>query len=185
MTVLRCERLAAGDVDRAIASLGALTLARTPAGAFVEVDDRMVDRARLVLAFAGVRAAVSLETLAPRQGTRAAIGRDLTPLPLQSLALDLVHVRSLPLGPETARLLRAGPIWRPNAAKRSLVRDLLCGVEASVGWRRRAWTTREVLRTTEARRVLRAVVFDIAAIGAPPERRAFARQGAIARWLFA
>jgi hypothetical protein len=60
----------------------------------------------------------------------------------------------------------------------------LSGVEASFGWRRRAWTTRDVLRTAEVRRVLRPVVFDIAAIGAPPERRAFARQGSIARWLF-
>jgi hypothetical protein len=64
------------------------------------------------------------------------------------------------------------------------VRDLLSGVDASVGWRRRAWTTREVLRTAEARRVLRPVVFDIGAIGAPPERRALAREGAISRWLF-
>jgi hypothetical protein len=183
--VLRCERLAGGDVDTAIASLGAVTLARTPVGTFIEVDDDTVDRARRVLAFAGVRAGVSLETLAPRPGTRAAIGRDLTPLPLQSLALDLVHVRSLPLGPETARLLRAGPIRRPGAPKRALVRDLLWGVDASVGWRRRAWTTRDVLRTAEARRVLRPVVFDIAAIGAPPERRSLAREGAIARWLFA
>ena len=185
MTVLRCERLAIGDVDAAIASLGAATLARTPVGAFVEVDDHLSDRARRVLAFAGVRAGVSLETLAPRPGTRAAIGRDLTPLPLSSLALDLVHVRSLPLGPETARLLRAGPLRRQSLARRALVRDLLSGVDAAIGWRRRAWTTRDVLRTAEARRVLRPVVFDIGAIGAPPERRGLARNGAIARWLFA
>ena len=184
MAVLRCERLAPGDVDTAVASLGALTLARTPVGAFAEVDDHDVDRARRLLAFAGVRAAVCLETLAPRPGTRAAIGRDLTPLPLLSLALDLVHVRSLPIGPETARLLAGGLLRRPNAARRALVRDLLSGVEASFGWRRRAWTTRDVLRTGEVRRVLRPVVFDIAAIGAPPERRALARQGSIGRWLF-
>jgi len=185
VTVFRCERLASGDVDAAIASLGAVTLARTPSGAFVEVDDPLADRARRVLAFAGVRVGASLESLAPRPGTRAAIGRDLTPLPLSFLALDLVHVRSLPLGPETARLLRAGPLRRQSGARRALVRDLLCGVDASVGWRRRAWTTRDVLRTAEARRVLRPVVFDIGAIGAPPERRALARDGAIARWLFA
>jgi hypothetical protein len=184
VAVLRCERLATGDVDTAIASLGAVTLARTPIGAFIDVDDHIVDRARRVLAFAGVRARPTVETLAPRPGTRAAIGRDLTPLPLQSLALDLVHVRSLPVGPETARLLRAGPIRGPSASKRAAVRDLLSGVDASVGWRRRAWTTREVLRTAEARRVLRPVVFDIGAIGAPPERRALAREGAISRWLF-
>jgi hypothetical protein len=184
VTVLRCERLAGGDVDTAIASLGSVTLARTPVGAFLEVDDQTVDRARRVLAFAGVRAGVSVETLAPRPGTRAAIGRDLSPLPLQSLALDLVHVRSLPLGPETARLLRSGPLRRPNVARRSLVRDLLGGVDTAVGWRRRAWTTRDVLRTADARRVLRPVIFDLAAIGAPPEHRALAREGMIARWLF-
>ena len=185
MSVLRCERLVGGDVDTAIASLGAVTLARTPVGAFLEVDEQTVDRARRVLAFAGVRTCVSIETLVPRPGTRAAIGRDLTPLPLQSLALDLVHVRSLPLGPETARLLRSGPLRRPSVARRSLVRDLLRGVDAAVAWRRRAWTTRDVLRTAEARRALRPVVFDIAAIGAPPEHRGLAREGAIGRWLFA
>ena len=183
--MLRCERLATGDIDAAVASLGAVTLARTPVGSFVEVEGHLVDRARRLLAFAGVRATVCLETLAPRPGTRAAIGRDLTPLPLPSLALDLVHVRSLPLGPETSRLLRGGPLRRPNAARRALVRDLLSGVEASFGWRRRAWTTRDVLRSGDVRRVLRPVVFDVAAIGAPPERRALARQGSIARWLFA
>lgn len=185
MTVLRCERLEGGDVDIALASLGMVTLARTPVGAFIEVDDHLVDRARRILAFAGVRAAVSVETLAPRPGTRVAIGRDLTPLPLPSLALDLVHVRSLALGPETARLLRAWPWQRQIAARRALVRELLCGFDALVGWRRRAWTTRDVLRTAEARRVLRPVVFDVAAIGAPPERRARTREGSIGRWLFA
>ena len=184
MAVLRCERLASGDVDAAIASLGTVTLARTPVGAFVDVDDQLADRARRVLAFAGVRAAASVETLAPRAGTRPAIGRDLTPLPLPSLALDLVHVRALPLGPETTRLLRTGPFQRVNAARRAVVRDLLSGVDAAVGWRRRAWTTREVLRSAEARRVLRPVVFDLAAIGAPPERRALTREAVLARWLF-
>ena len=185
MAVLRCERLATGNVDAAIASLGTVTLARTPVGAFVEVEDQLVDRARRALAFAGVRVGISLETLAPRLGTRAAIGRDLTPLPLPSLALDLVHVRSLALGPETARLLRAWPWQRQIAARRALVGELLCGFDALVGWRRRAWTTRDVLRTAEARRVLRPVVFDVAAIGAPPERRARTREGSIGRWLFA
>ena len=185
MAVLRCERLAAGDVDSAVASLGAVILARTPSGVFMDVEDHLVDRARRVLAFAGVRAYPSLETLAPRPGMRPAIGRDLTPLPRESLALDLVHVRPFPVGAETARLLRTGALRRPSASKRALVRDLLSGVDSSVGWRRRAWTTRDVLRTSEVRRVLRPVVFDLAAIGAPPERRVLARQGAIARWLFA
>jgi hypothetical protein len=183
--VLRCERLAEGDLDRAIAAIGSATLARTPEGAFIEVEDALAARVSRMLAFAGVRATATLQTLAPRPGDRAALGRDLTPLPLGSLALDLVHVRSLPLGAETERLLRSLPWRRPSAARRGLVRDLLRGVDAAIGWRRRAWTTREVLRTTEARRVLRPVVFDIAAIGAPPEHRGLARDAALARWLFA
>ena len=182
--MLRCERVSAGELDAALASLGPVTLARTPAGAFIEVEDDIVERARRALAFAGVRVERSAEALAPRPGTRAAIGRDLTALPLGSLALDLVHIRALPLGPETARLLRAGPFGRASAARRARVHDLLSGIDALVGWRRRAWTTREVLRTAEARRVLRPVVFDIAAIGAPPERRTLTRDGALARWLF-
>src|SRR2546430_12547155 len=140
MTVLRCERLATGNVDAAIASLGTVTLARTPVGAFVEVEDQLVDRARRALAFAGVRVGISLETLAPRPGTRAAIGRDLTPLPLPSLALDLVHVRSFPIGQETARLFSGGPLRSPSGVRRGLLRDPLACVEASFWWRRRAWT---------------------------------------------
>ena len=184
MAVLRCERLAPGDVDRAIVSLGSVTLARTPAGAFAEVEDGLAERARRVLAFAGVRASASDETLAPRPGTRAAIGRDLTPLFQGALALDLLHVRALPLGPETGALLRTRPLRRPGPGKRALVRDLLRGAAIPFGWRRRAWTTREILRSPLARRVLRPVVFDIAAIGAPPEHRALARDGALGRWLF-
>src|SRR2546425_782840 len=124
MIVLRCERLADGDVDRAIASIGTATLARTPDGAFVEVEEEQSARAQRLLAFAGVRATAGLQTLAPRPGTRAALGRDLTPLPLAAVALDLVHVRALAVGAETQRLLRArsrsrGCVKRPDVRSRS------------------------------------------------------------------
>ena len=185
MAVLRCERVAEGDVDRAIASIGTATLARTPDGMFVEIEDTQAARAKRLLAFAGVRATAALSALAPRPGTRAAIGRDLTPLPLAALALDLVHVRVLALGSETRRLL--GTRWRrrPRSVERALVRGLLRGDDAALGWRRRAWSTREVLRSAEARRTLRPIVFDVGAIVAPPEHRAFAKDGELARWLFA
>ncbi|HEV8468404.1 MAG TPA: hypothetical protein VGR46_02255 [Candidatus Limnocylindria bacterium] len=184
MAVLRCERIADGDVDRAIASIGTATLARMPDGAFVEVEDPQSARAQRLLAFAGVRATAGLQTLAPRPGTRAAVGRDLTPLPLGSVALDLVHVRALAPGIETQRLLRSRWGRRARATDRALVRALLRGDEMAIGWRRRAWTTRDVLRSAEARRALRAVVFDVGAIVAPPEHRVFAKDGALARWLF-
>jgi hypothetical protein len=53
-----------------------------------------------------------------------------------------------------------------------------------MGWRRRAWTSREVLRSPEARATLRAVIFDVTAIGAPPEHRVLVGDGALVRWLF-
>src|SRR2546425_11657022 len=184
MIVLRCERLADGDVDRAIASIGTATLARTPDGAFVEVEEEQSARAKRLLAFAGVRATAGLQTLAPRPGTRAALGRDLTPLPLAAVALDLVHVRALAVGAETQRLLRARWGRRARATDRAVVRALLRGEDAAIGWRRRAWTTRDVLRSVEARHALRPIVFDVGALVAPPEHRVFAKDGALARWLF-
>jgi hypothetical protein len=184
VTVLRLERIAAGSVDDAIASLGAVTLARSPDGAFAEVDDARVERCTRALAFAGVRATATTVQLAPPAGTRVAIGRDLGPLAPRVLALDLVHVRALPLGPETRRLLRTWPWRRLEPGQRARCRDLLRGEDAILGWRRRAWASAGVLRTAEVRRVVRPVVFDHAAIGAPPERRSFARDRAIGDWLF-
>ena len=186
MTVLRCERLAAGDLDRALADIGRLALARMPDGIFVEVDDERADAAVRALAFAGVRAEPQRVTIAPRPGTYAALGRNLTALPLASLSLDLVHVRTLSLARESARLLRRPP-WRRavNPDRRARCRDLLRGADAALIWRRRAWTSREILRSREARRTLRPVVFDVGAIGAPPEHRVLVTEAALARWLFA
>jgi hypothetical protein len=183
VAAFRCERLVDGEVDRAIALIGSATLARCPEGAFLEVSDDLADRALQLLAYAGVRATFALTALVPREGLRAAVGRDLTPLPLGAIALDLVHVRTLPLGAETTRLLRAGR-WRRSAARVTAVRELLRGEDAAMSWRRRAWLTRDVLRSRQARRVLRPVVFDAAAIGAPPEHRVLARQGALGHWMF-
>jgi len=184
MAVLRCERVADGDVDGAIAGIGTATLARMPDGVFVEVDDPQAAGAERLLAFAGVRATAVLTALAPRPGTRAAIGRDLTPLPRTALALDLVHVRALAVGSETRRLLGARWRRRPRSTDRALARSLLRGEDTAIGWRRRAWSTRDVLRSTQARRVLRPIVFDVGALITPPEHRVFAREGVLARWLF-
>ena len=184
MAVFRCERVADGDVDGAVARLGAATLARMPEGRFVEVPDEREELARRALAYAGIRAVPSLTALAPRPGSRAALGRDLSPLPLETLALDLVHVRPLSLATETRRLLGRSPLRRADPRRRLLCRDLLRGDELALGWRRRAWTSRDALRSPEARRALRPIVFDVGAIGAPPEHRALVRERALARWLF-
>jgi hypothetical protein len=185
MSVFRCERVAAGDFDHAVASLGEVTLARRPDGAFVEVADaRDADLVR-ALAFAGVRVSRVDVMLEPPSAMRPAIGRDLGPLPLAALALDLVHVRTLPLVRETRRLLRMSFLRRSSARRRLLGRRLLHGEDATVSWRRRAWSTPEVLRSSAARRALRPVVFDVGALAAPPERRIHASDAALAHWLFA
>jgi len=182
VAILRCERVADGDLDRALARIGQLTLARTPDGSFAEVADD--ERAMRLLAFAGVRTTVATMALTPRPGTRGALGRDLTPLPLGALGLDLVHVRALPLGAETMRLLRGRAWGRPSAARRALCRALLHGDDVALGWRRRAWSSPEVLRSREARAALRPVIFDATALGSPPEHRLLTRDRALARWLF-
>ena len=178
MAVLRLERLAAGGIDDAIAALGAIVLARCRDGSFAEVDDARVDATVRAFAFAGVRASAAAVVLAPPAGTRVAIGRDLAALAYDLVALDTVHVRTLPLGPETRRLLRTWPWRRPAAARRARCRDLLRGEDAILG-------ATGVLRAAEVRRVLQPVVFDHAAIGTPPERRTFARERALGAWLFA
>jgi hypothetical protein len=184
MSVLCCERVADGDVDRAVARIGSITCARTPQGVFVAVADERVTIAQRELAFAGIRADVSAATLAPSAGTRAALGRDLTPLPLHALALDLVEVRALSVASETRALLHTRRWRRGSARDIERCRALLHETDASLAWRRRAWTTREILRSREARRVLRPVIFDVAAIGSPPEHRSQAADGALGRWLF-
>jgi hypothetical protein len=184
LTVYRCERIAHGDVDRALATVGPLTLARRPDGVFVEAPagrDATLVRA---LAFAGVRTVPASIQLAPVPAMRPAIGRDLSPLPLAAVALDLVHVRPLPLAAETKRLLRRSLLRRSSSRRRLLCRQLLHGDDATLAWRRRAWSTKDVLRSPEGRRALRPVVFDATALVAPPEHRVLASDGALARWLF-
>jgi hypothetical protein len=182
---LRLERVASGGIDEAIASLGMATLARSTEGPLLEVDEARLSAALRALAFAGVRASVVATTLIPPHDARAAIGRGLAPLPFGVLALDVVHVRALPLGTETRRLLRGTWPWRRvDGSHRARCRDLLRRDDAVLGWRRRAWAPANVLRRPEVRRVVRPIVFDRTALFAPPEARTFARERAIAGWLF-
>jgi hypothetical protein len=184
VTILRLERVLVGSFDEAIAALGAVALARSPEGTFLEVADARSAEAERRLAFAGVHARPSSVSLATPRGTRVAIGRDLSPLARELIALDLVHIRPLPLGDETRRLLRTWPWRRPTAARCARCRDLLRGDDIVLGWRRRAWASAAILRAAGVRRALRPVVFDNAALAVSPERRTFARDGALAGWLF-
>src|SRR5439155_1575866 len=181
MTVLRCERVAAGDLDRAVADLGELTLARMPEGVFVDVaDDRANDAVRR-LAFAGICARPALVALAPRPGTYAALGRDLGPLPLGSLSLDLVHVRRLSVARESARLLRHPP-WRRNvnADRRARCRDLLRGTDAALTLRRRARVRARLRRLSRTVR-LRAGSLPCSSISIGGRRRSRSARGSPGR----
>lgn len=184
MTILRLRSVRATAVDAAIAALDAVTLARMAEGVFADVDDGRAERSIRALALAGISAVPCEIDLAAPRGMRAAIGRRLAPVP--GLALDLVTVRRVPLGGSTRRILRRRwGILRPSRDARARCRALLRGQDAELAWTRRAWGTAEAVRGPVARTILRPVVFDAGGVdGRCPERRTFAREGAIGRWLF-
>jgi hypothetical protein len=185
VTILRLRSVRGTAVDAAIAALDIVRLARTPEGAFADVDESAVERSIRSLALVGISAVACDIDLAAPSGSRAAIGRDLAPVP--GLALDLVSVRRVPLGESTREVLRRR--WRivrpPSPAARALCRALLRGQDAELAWTRRAWGTAEAVRGPIARTILRPVFFDAGGVGAAShERRTFASDGIIGRWLF-
>jgi len=121
-----------------------------------------LQRVRRSLALRGVRtlpAEVDLPTPPPLV---RAIGIGLAPARLTAGELDVVEVRVVPLGEATARALRR-PMrhWPVGAQRRSRCRALLRGEDAMLEIRRTAWCGRRTLR--ESRRMLRPVLFDVAA----------------------
>lgn len=187
MTVLRLEPVHGAGVDAAVSAVDAVVLARRPDGRFADVALADVARFTRALAFAGISASPCTADLVAPTGAIASIGRDLGPLPDALLAADVVRVRRLPLGEATAELLRRRTLGlRPAPpGARDRCRSLLRGEDVVLAWSRRAWGTRRALRARAARSRLRPVVFDHEAAGHPElTGRAFARDGALGRWLF-
>jgi len=188
LTVIRLEAFPGASVDRAVADVGSATLIRRHDGAFIDVADADAPRAIRALALAGVGADVSVAELVAPSALLPALGIDLGPLARGLVASDIVLARRLTLGEATRELLRRpfGQYGRPALAARETARALLRGEDAFLAWERRAWATRDALRTRAVRKSLRPVVFDRGALERAELRgRSLASSGALTRWLFA
>ena len=188
MTVLRLDPLPGARIDRAIATVETAALVRRADGAYLDVSAPDVAPVVRALAFAGIDAAVSEVDLALPRGLLPAVGRDLAPLMRGLVACDVVRVRRLTLAQATRELLGrpfAG-LRRPREAARKSARGLLRDDDALLAWARRAWATRDALRTRAVRRSLRPVIFDRSAVDrADLDGRTLASAGALTHWLFA
>ena len=178
-TVLRLDVVARGDIDWAICSLPDVRLERRDGVAFLECGADVADVARTFLARAGARA-VAVDALPSRAvSLLPARVSDLTPFEVAE-TIDCVMVRALGVE-EAARVPGRGLFRRPRYDDAHL-RDVLRGGDRMFAWRRIVWADRPTLRTRALGHV-RPIVFDRTAITHGQERRAYARDGALARWI--
>lgn len=184
-TSLRLEALRCAAFDACLAHLGGGRLTRTDGVTYLETD-LPVDEATYRLALAGVRVMLCQRVPVPAAGLRPAIGLDLTPLDRSVAALDVIEVRSVPLGDASAALMRRRMPWpRGVNAARSVCRQLLREEDAVLTWRRVLWCSIASMRDARSRCRIRPVVFDHAALDRHPARWTYAGEGAIERWAFA
>lgn len=187
MTVLRLTPVRPTDAPRAaLAAIGVATLVRRNGFVYAEVPAAGIAPFARRLAFVGIAAGPCDADLRVPSGLVAAIGRDLEPLPPDALVMDVVRLERLAAGSATRELLRrrlAG-ILPPATEARLRCRALLRGEVALFAWSRRAWGSRAQMRTPLARRSLRPVVFDRAAVPDDELRgRAWTEDASLARWL--
>jgi hypothetical protein len=175
--MLRLEVVASGDIDWALCALPEVRLERRDGGVFIECDAAIVDEARVLLARAGARTSTAAEPqrAAPLVPARLA---DLEPLDAAG-AIDTVTVRVLSAG-EAAHRPRRGLFRR--LAEPDRVRAVLRGDDRAFAWRRIVWADRAALRSKALARA-RPIVFDRNALARGDERRGYARDRALARWI--
>ncbi|MBI2983005.1 MAG: hypothetical protein HYY42_02280 [Chloroflexi bacterium] len=140
------------------------------------------------LAYAGISAEPCDAELAPPPGLLVARGMDLSPLPSGLVALDLVRIQRIHLGPATREALRrrCAGLLPAGAAARARCHALLRGEIVLFAWARHAWASRSALRCAPARTTLRPIVFDRDAVARRELLgRTSSRDEAIGRWLFA
>jgi hypothetical protein len=179
MVILRLDIVAAGEIDWAICSLPDLRLERRDGGTFLECGADVAGMAQRLLARAGARV-VTVDALPPRAASLLpARVCDLAPFDIAG-TIDSLTVRALAVG-EAARVTRRGFFGRrpPDDAR---LRDVLRGGDRMFAWRRIVWAERATLRTRALGNV-RPIVFDSTAITHGQERRAYVRDGALARWI--
>ena len=179
MTTLTLDVLRPEPFDLAL-DAPHFVLLRRGAEVRMSLDDRHVARVRRALAFRGVRTSIVSDDLPKAPRSVRAVGTALAPARLGPTDLDVIEVRVVPLAEATMRALRR-PIrsWPVGAGRRSRCRALLRGSDALLEVRRTAWCARDSIRAN--RRILRPVLFDVAAT-APP-LRFHASDRALTRWI--
>lgn len=188
MTVLRLVPRSGSRIAPALTAVSGAVLARRGDAAYAEVPVAAVTRLARALAYAGISAEPCDADLVAPSGLLVAQGIDLSPLPSGLVALDLVRLERIHLGPATREALRrrwAG-LLPPGAAARDRCRALLRDEVVLFAWERYAWASRGALRSSPARNALRPIVFDRAAVARGElAGRTSSRDEDLGRWLFA
>lgn len=182
MTTLRLEPTYGNGLDRAIAAVDGVTLARREDGTYIQVSAHDVADLVRVLALGGIEVTGVAGDVVGETGAVRATSDDLRPAPRQALIVDLVQVRRVGLGEATSRALgRRLPRFRsPSAGAMVQCRELLSGDEVVLAWRRLAHAKRDQVRALRSYG-LRPFVFER---GAGRDRLTLMSRGAFAKWAF-
>lgn len=171
-------------IDPELWRLGALRLARTPAGLCADVGGDVLDAATRVLARSGIALTATAGVIDEGAPLVAAIARTLAPLGAVPVRCDIVSLRPVSVARATRALHRTpGFIRRPSAREVARCRAILHDEEHVLAWRRVVWADRSVFRRPLAG--MRPVVFDRDAVRRSAERWTFATDGQVERWLAA
>jgi hypothetical protein len=187
VTVLRLTPVAGTAVGPALATIERAVLVRRAGGAYAQVPTNAVEPFTRALAFAGIAAERGEIDLAPTAGSLPARALSLSPLAPGCVELDVVRLERVPLGRATREVLRKR-LWGALPARsqdRARCRSLLRHETTVFAWARRAWASRDALRSRPARGVLRPIVFGRDADRWDLDRRTTDGSDELARWLFA
>lgn len=183
--LFRLVALSGGRVDAALAAVERVILTRRDGAAYAEIDETAAGAFVRSLAYAGVRAEPCPALPTVTAATLAARGVDLEPLPVGTLALDVVRLDRVALGHVTREVLRPRllGLLGPSERARDRCREIIRGGHATFEWSRTAWAARAALRAGRARRSLRPILFSHETPGRSAGR-VTTEGSAVGRWLF-
>lgn len=183
--LLRLVALSGGRVDAALAAVERVILTRRDGAAYAEIDVTAAPAFVRSLAYAGVRAEPCRELPSVSPAALPARGVDLEPLPVGTLALDVLRLDRVALGRVTREVLRPRlfGLLGPSERARGRCREIIRGGHATFEWSRTAWAARTALRAGRARHSLRPILFSRETAGRPAGR-VTTEGSAVGRWLF-
>ena len=182
---MRLEAVTRAGFDARLARLDGGRLTRAAGVIYLETG-RPFEDVRRDLALAGVRATRCDDVPAPAVGQRASLVLDLTPLADTTPTLDIVDVRSVPLGQALSVLSRRRPpFFRSSQAARTSCRRLLREEDEVLAWRRVIWCSLASLRGVRRHVPVRPIVFDRTALQRHAPRWSYVSAGELERWAFA